>query len=134
MDFVSGYQSSVVALGAVAVLMFIQLLVADFIGIRNKHVPGSAIPSDHGLLLFRAARTVANTNESIGVFIAAFVFAVFSGAPPAWVAYSAWGFVVARAIYAVLYYANLQTLRSVSFAFVLLSIASLVGSGASRWL
>lgn len=131
MEILPEYQNSVLALGAVAILMLVQLIAADVVGIKNKHIPGAAIPSDHKILLFRASRTVANTNESIGVFIAAFVFAVWSEASPAWVAYSAWGFFTARAIYAVFYYANLQTLRSVSFAFVMLSLLSLVASGFS---
>ena len=134
MDLVHTYQSSIAGLGALVLLMFIQLVAADLIGVKNKHVPGSSIPSDHNLLLFRASRTVANTNESIGIFILAFLFAVLSGAAASVVAYSVWGYVITRLIYAIFYYLNLQTLRSVAFVFALLSIAVLFGAGVSAWL
>ena len=134
MDYFANYQSSILALGAVAVLMLVQVLCVDFIGIKKKHIPGAEIPSDHKLLLFRANRTIANTNESIGIFIVAFFFAILSGASPSLVAYSAWGFVLARAVYAVFYYANLKLLRSISFGFILLSLATLTVSGILKWI
>ncbi len=134
MDVFQTYQSSVGAIGALALLMFIQIVAADVVGIRNKHVPGSAIPSDHNNLLFRVSRTVANTNESVGVFILALSFAALSGAEASIVGYGAWGFVVSRILYAFFYYSNLQTLRSISFVFILLSVAVLLGAGASSWL
>jgi uncharacterized MAPEG superfamily protein len=134
MDVFEAYQSAVAALGAAVLLMFVQLIAADVIGIKNKHIPGSTIPSNHNLLLFRASRVVANTNESIGIFVLAFLFSVMSGAAAHIVAYSAWGFVFARLIYAVFYYLNLKILRSISFVFILLSVAVLFGAGASKWL
>lgn len=134
MEIFSQYSSSIQALGAIAVLMLIQVLAVDFIGIKKKHIPGAAIPSDHKLLLFRANRTVANTNEGIGLFTIAFLFAVHSDASPSFVAYSVWGFFSGRAIFAVFYYANLKTLRSISFGFILLSLACLIGAGVVKWL
>lgn len=134
MDLVQTYSITIVALGALAVLMLGQLLVADVIGIRSKHVPGSQIPTDHGNLLFRASRTVANTNESIAVFILAVLFCILSGAPASTTGYAAWGFVTARALYSVCYYLNWQLPRSVMFGLSLVAIVSLLVCGGSVWL
>jgi uncharacterized MAPEG superfamily protein len=113
--------------------MFCQLLIADVIGIRSKHVPGSQVPSDHGNTLFRASRTVANTNESIAVFILAVLFCVLSGASASATGYAAWTFVIARFLYAVCYYANWQVPRSVMFGVSVLAIAALIILGFSAW-
>ena len=133
MDVISVYHSAILALGALAILMFVQLLVADIVGIINKHIPGSVIPTDHQSLLFRVSRTMANTNESLGLFIVAFIFALLSKASADWMAYFAWGFVIARCVYAAFYYFNLKVLRSVSFGFILLAIAGLLVSGLVPW-
>ena len=120
------YSTSIAALGAVTALMLLQLVVADVVGIVNKHVPGSKIPDDHDNLLFRAARTVANTNESIGIFICALLFCFLSNASPDYTAHASWAYFCFRAIYAFCYYANIPTLRSVSFGLSLLSLLGLM--------
>ena len=71
MELAQTYSITIIALGAMAVLMFCQLLIADVIGIRSKHVPGSQVAADHNNIHFRASRTVANTNESIAIFVLA---------------------------------------------------------------
>ena len=86
-EIIGQYSLTVAALGALAVLLIVQLIVADAIGIRNKHVPGAAVPSDHNNLLFRATRTVANTNESFSIFVVALLFALLSLASPTAVGY-----------------------------------------------
>ena len=131
MDLAQTYTTTITALGTLAVLMFCQLLLTDIIGIRNKHVPGSQIPSDHGNLLFRASRTVANTNESIAIFIVAVLFCMLSGASPSATAYSAWAFVISRFSYSICYYSNWQLLRSVMFGISLVTIAALLIIGFS---
>lgn len=73
MDLTQTYSMTIAALGSVAVLMLCQLLIADVVGLRTKHVPGSQVPTDHDNLLFRASRVVANTNESIAIFILAVI-------------------------------------------------------------
>ena len=133
MDLVHTYATTIVALGALAVLMLCQLLVADVIGIRAKHVPGSQIPTDHKNLLFRASRAVANTNESIAVFILAVLFCILSGAPASTAGVSAWGFVIARALYSACYYLNWQAARSVMFGLSLVAIVSLLVCGGAVW-
>ena len=123
------YGSSITALVGLCILLVLQILVADVIGIKRRHVPGTTINSDHNDALFRASRTVANTNESIALFICALLFSMFSGADPSTIAYAAWTYVGARAVYAGCYYANLQMLRSISFGVSLICMVSLVVTG-----
>ena len=120
------YGTSIYAVGAVAALALIQLLVADVIGITRKHVPGTSVQGDHSSLLFRVTRTVANTNESIAIFVCALLFCILSSASPTYTAYAAWTYVCARTLYAFCYYANLQTARSICFGVVALSLFALI--------
>jgi uncharacterized MAPEG superfamily protein len=129
MDIAQTYEYTTFALGAMALLMLLQLLVADVAGMKSKHTPGASINTDHSNFLFRASRTVANTNESIAVFVLATTFCILSNASPTYTAYAAWGFIAARALYALFYYLNLQILRSVIFGVSLLSLAALLVIG-----
>ena len=129
MDIVQNYEMTIYAIGGLALLLLFQLLVADVVGILSKHTPGSTIGGGHSNLLFRVSRTVANTNESIAIFILATLFCILSGASPTYTAYAAWGFVLSRALYAVCYYSNLQTLRSATFAISLLCLLGLLLTG-----
>ena len=131
MDIAQSYSMTVAALGALAVLMYCQVLIVDVLGLRARHVPGSQVPADHNDPLFRAGRTVANTNESIAVFILGVLFCVLSGASASATGYAAWGFVLARLLYAFCYYLNAQLLRSVMFGLSLLAIAVLLVIGFS---
>ncbi|MFK7976832.1 MAG: MAPEG family protein [Halioglobus sp.] len=125
----ASYEYSIWALGYVAALMLVQLLVADVVGIAKKHVPGTVVESNHSNILFRTARTVGNVNESIGIFICGLLFCLLTSASPQYTAYAAWGYATSRTLYAVCYYANLQTLRSVVFGFSLLSLVALIVVG-----
>ncbi len=127
---IATYSSSITALGAVAALMLLQVLVVDLLGIMNKHVPGSPVAADHSNALFRATRTVGNTNESVAIFICALLFCLLSSASPTYTAYAAWGYLLSRLAYAVCYYANLQILRSVTFGVSLLALGALIFIGA----
>ncbi len=128
------YEDTVLALGGMAVLMFVQLLVADVLGIKSRHTPGSVVPADHENPLFRATRVMANTNESIAIFILAVLFCIYSSASPVYTAYAAWGFVATRAGYAMCYYCNVQLLRSLVFGISLLFLLALLLIGISVWL
>jgi uncharacterized MAPEG superfamily protein len=134
MDIFETYNQTVAALGFLASLLFVQLLAADLLGIKYKHVPGSQVNADHSDLLFRSTRTMANTNESLGLFVVTLLFGIMSSASPSVVAYASWGYVVSRFLYALCYYANLQVARSVVFGLSLLSIAVLFGAGLVRWI
>jgi len=129
MDVAQTYETTIYALASMALLMFVQVMVADVVGIRSKHTPGTSVPSDHDDLLFRVTRTVANTNETIAIFILAIVVCIFSGASPIYTAYAAWIFVLSRAVYTVFYYSNLKVMRSVVFAVSILGLASLLVIG-----
>ena len=117
------YAGSVAAFGAAAALMLVQLVIADVTGIVRKHAPGTAVREDHSDVLFRVTRTVANTNESIGIFVCALLFCVLAAASPWYTAVAAWAYVGFRLVYAICYYSNLQTARSIAFG---LSVASLL--------
>lgn len=134
MELVQSYSITIVALGSLAALMLCQLLVADVVGIRLKHVPGSQVPSDHENPLFRASRVVANTNESVAIFVLAVFFCILSEAAANTTGYAAWAFVMARFLYAVCYYSNWQLARSVVFALSLVSLAALLANGFWQWL
>ena len=124
------YGASVLAFGAMAALMLIQVLVADVFAILRKHVPGTPVQPDHGDALFRASRTVANTNESIAIFVCALLFCILSSASPMYTAFAAWTFVVSRALYAICYYTNQQALRSTCFGVSILALLGMVVVGA----
>jgi uncharacterized MAPEG superfamily protein len=132
MDIAETYQITIVALGALAALMFIQILILDVVGIRAKHRPGYPIPADHGSFHFRASRVVQNSNESIAVFLLATLFCVLSDGDVFYVACGAWMYVVSRFLYAVFYYLNIQLARSVVFGVSLVAIATLIIAGFIR--
>lgn len=134
MELTQLYTGTIVAIGTLALLMFCQIIVADVVGLKSKHLPGSQVSADHGKLLFRVTRTVANTNESIAIFIVAAMFCMLSGAAADSTAYAAWSFVAARFLYALCYYANLQAARSVMFGISLFALAALLVIGFSVWL
>ena len=123
------YGTTLAALGTMAALMLVQLLVADVMGIRHRHVPGTPVAADHANILFRVTRTVSNTNESIAIFICALLFCIFGAASPTYTGYAAWLFVLARVVYTVCYYTNQQILRSTSFALSLLALLALIVLG-----
>jgi uncharacterized MAPEG superfamily protein len=133
MELVKLYSATIAAFGTMAFLMFFQVLVADVVGLRAKHLPGAQIPSDHNNLLFRVSRTVANTNETVVIFAFAVLFCMLSGVSASTTAYATWTYVVARFLYALCYYFNFQLFRSVMFGVSLLSIAALLVAGASKW-
>ncbi len=123
------FQLTIASWGALALLLLIQILVADFFGLKARHVPGSPVAADHSDPLFRASRTVANTNEGIAVYIIVILFCVFSGANATYTGYLSWAYVFARAGYAVCYYCNIQLLRSVMFGVALLMLIGLLLTG-----
>lgn len=129
-DWMASDAATLWAVGAMALLLLLQILVADLAGVRARHVPGAPVTADHGLFLFRAARVVGNSNESIAVFVLAVLFALARGADPAWTAATAWSYVLSRAVYAVCYWADWRLARSVVFGIGLLALVLLLAGGA----
>ncbi len=123
------YETTTMSLGALALLLLVQVFIADIVGIRSRHVPGTPVNARHDDPLFRASRVVGNTNESIAIFIVLFIFCLLSGADPDYTGYLAWAYVVSRAAYAACYYANQQIARSVVFGVSLLSLVGLLITG-----
>ena len=84
---------AVAALGAMALLMLVQLFFAVAVSTRAQHIPGTTAAGGHDDPFFRATRTVANTNETIAIFILAVMFCIMSGAAEHATAQAAWAFV-----------------------------------------
>ncbi len=126
----NSYELTVYSWGALALLMLVQMTVADVFGIRAKQTPGPPPEQNPDNPVFRASRTVANMNESIGVYLVVILFCIFNGADATYTGYLSWGFVVSRVVYAVCYYTNQQTLRSTVFGISLLALVGLLGLGA----
>ncbi len=120
------YELTLAAVAAMACLMLVQLLVADVVGISRKHEPGTPVGGSHDDLLFRTARTVANTNESIAVFVLLVLLAVLSGASPSLTAIATWTYVASRLAYTLCYYADIRTMRSVFFGVAFLALIALL--------
>ncbi len=134
MNLLETYPYLVSAIGTMVLILIVQLLIADVIGVLSKHLPGSSVAADHSSLLFRATRVVGNTNESIAIFILASIFCMLTSASPLAAGMSAWAYVASRLLYACCYYANLQTMRSVIFVVSLLSLIALLITGVRGWL
>ncbi len=126
MEIYQAYYLTTMAIGALAVLLFLQLIAADVLGILKKHTPGAQVEADHSDILFRAIRTVANSNESVAIFILAVGYCVLSGASAEYTGYAALGYVASRFAYAVCYYFDLRILRSTVFGLSLLMLAGLL--------
>ncbi|MBO6557086.1 MAG: MAPEG family protein [Pseudomonadales bacterium] len=121
----SEYETTLLSWAALILLLFIQSLVQDIVGIRAKHIPGAPVEGGHDDLLFRASRTVANTNETIAIYILAVMYCMISGADPEYTGLLSWGFVASRTAYALCYYSNQQTMRSVCFGLSLIAVIGL---------
>ena len=60
---------AIAAIGALAPLMLLQSLIADVVGLWSGHEPVANITTDPTNPHSGAARTVVNTNESVGNFV-----------------------------------------------------------------
>ena len=128
-ELVGPYAPSVLALGLYGFLSLVQLVVADLVGIRRGHTPGTGVPADHDDLLFRATRAHANTTESIGAVILIGAFAILAGGAPAWVNGALWAFLALRVVHMAAYYGNLRALRSIAFALGLTALVVVFAAG-----
>jgi len=126
--------STVLAMGAIAGLLLVQILVVDVTAIRARHKPGAPVEPDHRNFLFRAVRAHANTNESLAAFILLALFGIFSSAAPAWINALSWVYVAARLAHMLCYYADLRLARSISFGIGLAALVGLLVTGVGSWL
>jgi uncharacterized MAPEG superfamily protein len=123
------YASTVQALGAMAGLFLVQMVVLDVAGMRSGHKPGMPVPSDHGVFLFRATRAHANTNESIAAFVMLVLFGIFRGASPSTLSALSWTWVAARAAHMAFYYAGIGAARSAAFGLGFLVLGAMLVVG-----
>ena len=121
------------AMGAIGLLLLIQLLVVDIAGIRSRHVPGTPVTAEHGVFMFRATRAHANTNESVAAFVLLSLFGIFSSASASWLNVLVWVFVLGRVAHMICYYADQRMLRSVAFAVSLAALFCIFIVGALPW-
>ncbi len=127
------YAPTVLALGATAALLVIQLLVVDVAGMRSGHKPGMPVEANHADFLFRATRAQANTNESIAVFVLLAMFGIFSTASSGYLNGFAWTYVAGRAGHMLCYYAGIQLARSACFGVGLLGLLGMLVVGFAAW-
>ena len=125
MEFIEPYKITVLVMGLAGLTFFVQLLLADIIGTKEKHTPGYPISPEHNDLHFRSSRAIANTNESVAIFILFVSFAILSSANPEWLNYSAVLYLVGRVGHMLFYYSNLKLLRSISFGVSLLGLIAI---------
>ena len=124
------YAGTLGSLWAMGALMLLQVLIADVVGIRARHKPGTPIPADHGQLLFRASRVLANSNESVAIFILAAIAGLALQANPQWLNAGALIYLAGRLGHMICYYANWGLARSATFAVSLAGLALMLLAGA----
>lgn len=127
MDTLVGMYGPAITAGVVlAALILVQVLVADVAGIRARHVPGMPVIEGHASFLFRSVRALANTNETLGLFLLLMGCALLLQASAAWVNPLAWVYVAARGAHTVCYYARWGLARGVMFGIGLAAQAGLL--------
>lgn len=134
MDFIEPYRTTVLVMGLTGLMLFIQLLVADVIGLKAGKTPGYSVDADHNSLIFRASRAFSNTNESVSIFILFACFALFSSANPDWLNTSALIYLSGRIAHSAFYYTNIQLCRSIAFGISLIGLVGMFVAGLLQWL
>lgn len=133
MEFVQPYKITILVMGLAGLTFFLQLIVADVMGLKTRHIPGHPIPPDHSDFLFRASRALSNTNESVAIFVLFVGFSILSAANPQWLNISAVVYLVGRIAHMISYYLNLKLCRSISFAVSLIGLAAMFVVGVVSW-
>lgn len=128
------YVPTLWAMGAVAGLFLVQILVVDIASIKARHLPGKPVEVDHANFLFRAVRAHANTNEGVAGFILLVLFGLLSAASPGWLNLLCWVYVLGRVSHMLCYYAGLQLLRSISFGVGLAALVAMLVVGVLPWM
>lgn len=124
------YCYTLLSLWIMGSLMLVQLLIADVIGIRHRHRPGTPVTPEQGPF-FRVTRTLANTNESVAIFLLAAVFGLLAGASPVLMNIGSLIYLAGRIGHMVCYYAAWGLPRSVCFGVSLLGVALMLFAGAA---
>lgn len=127
MDIFANYQTTVWVFGLTAALFLVQFIIYDIAALKAKHTPGHQVKEDHGIFLFRAHRAMANSNETLALFILNSLFAILSQANADWVNACAIGYLAGRVGHMVFYYLNLSILRSLAFVVSFLAMLVMLG-------
>jgi|TARA_B100000809_G_scaffold48858_1_gene43672 uncharacterized MAPEG superfamily protein len=133
LEFIEPFKITVLVLGLLALTFLLQLLIVDIVGLKSGHEPGHPIPANHNDALFRVARAISNTNESVRIFILAVIFSIFSSASPEWLSYGTLVYLAGRVGHMVFYYSNLKSLRSIAFGISLIGLAGVLVVGFVPW-
>jgi len=120
-------------MGLSGLTFFVQLLVADIVAIKFRHIPGYPVEPNHNDLHFRSNRALSNTNESVAIFILFVCFSILSSANANLLNISATVYLVGRVGHMLCYYSNLKLLRSISFGVSLLGLAAIFIVGIVGW-
>ena len=121
-------------MGLSGLTFFVQLLIADIVGLKSRHIPGYPIEPSHNKLHFRSARALSNTNESVSIFILLVCFSILSSANANLLNISSTVYLIGRVGHMLCYYFNLKLLRSISFGVSLLGLAAIFITGIVEWL
>jgi len=133
LEFIEPYKITVLVMGLSGLTFFVQLLIADIVAIKSRHIPGYPIEPNHNDLHFRSTRALSNTNESVAIFILLVCFSILSSANANLLNISAIVYLVGRVGHMLCYYSNLKLLRSISFGVSLLGLAAIFIIGIIRW-
>ncbi|KXF81944.1 MAPEG family protein [Enterovibrio coralii] len=127
------YKVTIFVIGFTGLLFFIQLLIADVVGLRRKHQPGFPVDADYDDFFFRASRAFLNSNETASIFLMLAVFAMLSSANATSLNTAALVYFFARLFHMLFYYFSFSILRSVSFTVSLIALLAMFVIGYSAW-
>lgn len=128
-DWLQAYELSIYAAFAVAVMLFVQIVVADVAAIWAKTAPGKPLEFNPASFHFRASRSYHNTNESIAVFMLMLPVCIVLQAEAGLVNAMSWLYVAGRAGHMLTYYGNWPLARTISFVVALLGLLGLIAAG-----
>lgn len=134
MEFLLPYKMTIWILGSLGSLLLLQLVVLDIAILSQKHIPGFTIEANHEHFLFRANRALANSNESLGIFIVFVLFALFSQPIAHWINGFAVVYLFGRIGHMLCYYFNMKILRSIFFVVSLFGLIGLFVTAVVAWL
>lgn len=128
------YNITILVTGIIALVLLLQLIITDVVALLAKHTPGYPIKADHDSFIFRSARAHANTNETIGTFLALALFGIFSNSNPGWLNVFALVYLIGRIAHMFFYYTDIKIARSISFGISLAGLIGMLITGFMPWI
>lgn len=117
------YHWTLAAVALTGIMMLVQALVADVAGMKAGHRAGHPVAPNRDDFHFRATRALANTNETVAVFLSLALAGVLLGADSGILNAGAVLYLVGRLAHMAMYYANLAPARSIAFGISLAGAA-----------